>query len=226
MGLPLKRAVRSECPEETAVALAGVRGSRAEADQRPVRCPFERGEDGQRLEVRLLLLAGLVALGQISLEDTAQLTRLRGREGEDTEVELVVADDIDEVTPANDARGGVDVALAAPSRACDVQVPQLAQLEGRQLLGLSRLYLRLLNRPRRARSPSDRCREQRRRRIAPRQATRRPRPPGLRDGSGRRRAPIRRAGPLHPQARLSRYRLCSWDSATHPAAIQSGTASA
>ena len=77
-----------------------------------------------------------MAVGKLALEHSLQVAGAIRGDVEDPEMELVVADHIDVGCAAHDAAGGAQVRRpAAARRLLHVEVAQLAQLEGRQVLG-------------------------------------------------------------------------------------------
>ena len=76
-----------------------------------------------------------MVVGEFAVEHAPQPTGLARRELKDTKVQLVVSNHVDEVAPANDTAGGAQVRrTATPGWLLDVQIAQLAKLEGREFL--------------------------------------------------------------------------------------------
>ena len=96
-----------EVPGEPAVAVLPRSGSDAEQD--PVGTSLARRQDGQRLEVGLVLRALLGIGGDLAAERPDELPRLFVRQVEDGEVVGLVADHVDVAPAPGDARRRGDV---------------------------------------------------------------------------------------------------------------------
>ena len=141
-GVAAKRAVGSERADEAPVAVG--RRARTEAEQCAVGMLLEWRQERERLEVWLLLGALAIVVGKLSGEHAHQVARLWRRDLEDSEVELVVADHVDEVAAPHNAAGGAQMRWATrPRGLAHLEVAQLAQLERRQILGCRALAVHL-----------------------------------------------------------------------------------
>src|SRR5688572_28491280 len=97
---------------------------------------LEGRQHRKRLEVRLQARALTVVRRQIAGEHPLESAGLVRRQPKDAQMDLVIADDVYEVTPANNPARGTQMGRpSGPGRLLHVQFAQLGEMEGRKLLG-------------------------------------------------------------------------------------------
>src|SRR5215217_4541542 len=104
--------------------------------------PRERRQKRERFEIRLR--AGPLALivRKLAREHPSQPTGQVRRQPELAQMQFVVADHVDELAPPDDAARGAQVSRTTRTgRLLQVERPQLAELERRQILGACALAL-------------------------------------------------------------------------------------
>ena len=101
-----------------------------------MRLRLDRGQGGERLEIRLVRAALLRIVREVTGEHLEQYSGASRGELEDADLKQVVPDRVYEVAPAHDTRSRGDMRRhAVVRRLTQVEVAQPSQLERRQALG-------------------------------------------------------------------------------------------